>query len=194
MSFVPSEEEERYFSKRNAEARERIRQELEAAAKKSSDGRVIGQTLGTDKESVIARLQDMGFDADKARVFDLLPLVHVAWADGKVQASERRVILDILAQRGVESDSEAWLLIEALLEQRPSDTFLDETLALLREVVGDSSVRAHNIVELCQKVAAAHGPLFGLFGTVSGDEQKLLDHIASSLGDAGTEFAKRMNG
>jgi tellurite resistance protein len=136
----------------------------------------------------------MGFDADKARVFDLLPLVHVAWADGKVQASERRVILDILAQRGIESDSEAWLLIEALLEQRPSDTFLEETLTLLREVVGGSSVRANNIVELCQKVAAAHGPLFGLFGTVSDDEQKLLQHIAGSLGDAGTDFAKRVNG
>jgi hypothetical protein len=135
MSFAPSEEEERYFSKRNAEARERIRQELESAAQQASDGRVIGQTLGTEKEAVIARLQDMGFDADKARVFDLLPLVHVAWADGKVQASERRVILDILAQRGIESDSEAWLLIEALLEQRPSDTFLEEISPLLIEVV-----------------------------------------------------------
>jgi hypothetical protein len=194
MSFVPSEEEERYFSKRNAEARERIREELEASARKASDGRVIGQTLGTDKEAVIARLQDMGFDADKARVFDLLPLVHVAWADGQVQASERRLILDVLAQRGIESDSEAWLLVEALLEKRPSNTFLDETLSLLREVLGESNARTHNIVELCQKVAAAHGPLFGLFGSVSDDEKKLLEHIAASLGDAGTDFAKRVNG
>jgi tellurite resistance protein len=194
MSFVPSEEEEKYFSARNAEARARIRESLEAAAQKASDARAIGATLGTDKDAVVGRIQDMGFDADKARVFDLLPLVHVAWADGAVQASERRVIVDILRTRGIEPDSEAWLLIEALLETRPSDTFLDETLALLKEVIGSSTERAHSIVELSQKVAEAHGFLFGLFGSVSEDERKLVEHIAATLGDSSAAVAAKLNG
>jgi tellurite resistance protein len=120
--------------------------------------------------------------------------VHVAWADGAVQASERRVIVDILRARGIEADSEAWLLIEALLESRPSDTFLDETLALLKEVIGDSAERAHTIVELSQKVAEAHGFLFGLFGSVSEDERKLVEHIASTLGDSSAAVAAKLKG
>jgi tellurite resistance protein len=177
-----SEEEERYFARQNADARERIRQELEASAKKAADARAMAETLGTDREAVIARLQAMGFDADKVQVFDLLPLVYVAWADGTVQQAERRAILEVLQTRGIAPDSEPWLLIEALLETRPSDTFLQEMLSLLQEIVGESADRADDILGYCEKVAGAHGPLFGLLGTVSAEEKDVMARIARALG------------
>jgi tellurite resistance protein len=195
VSNKPSEEEERHFSQVNEDARRRLRAELDVAAQKAADARLIAASLSTSKASVIDRIQAMGFDADKARVFDLLPLVHVAWADGKVQASERRTILNILTTRGIESDSEAWLLIEALLEERPSAAFLDETLDILRDLVGGSHDRAASLVELSIRVAEAHGALFGLLGTVSDEERKVLEHIASALSpQASAEFAARISG
>jgi tellurite resistance protein len=195
VSNKPSEEEERHFSQVNEDARRRLRAELDVAAQKAADARLIAASLSTSKASVIDRIQAMGFDADKARVFDLLPLVHVAWADGKVQASERRTILNILTTRGIESDSEAWLLIEALLEERPSAAFLDETLDILRDLVGGSHDRAASLVELSIRVAEAHGALFGLLGTVSDEERKVLEQIASALSpQASAEFAARISG
>jgi uncharacterized membrane protein YebE (DUF533 family) len=194
MSFKPSEEEERYFTKRNAEARAELRKTLEAAAEHAAQARQISETLHTDKSDVVARIQAMGFDADKSRVFDLLPLIHVAWADGSVQSGERKAIVNILKTRGIEPDSEAWLLVEALLEVRPSQAFLDETLSILKEVIGDSGERAQSIVELSVQVAQAHGALFGLLGTVSGEEKTMLEHIAKQLGGAAADaFNQRLS-
>lgn len=194
MTFKPSEEEERYFNKRNEEARAALRKKLEDAAAEAAQARQIGETLHTDDGDVVARIQAMGFDADKARVFDLLPLIHVAWADGNVQSAERKAIVNILKTRGIEPDSEAWLLVEALLETRPSQAFLDETLAILKQVVGGSSDRAASIVELSVQVAQAHGALFGLLGTVSNEEKEMLEHIAKQLGSsAAAAFNERLS-
>jgi hypothetical protein len=39
-----------------------------------------------------AALDELGVDRDNFRVLALLPLVYVAWADGKVQSAERSLI------------------------------------------------------------------------------------------------------
>ena len=63
-----------------------------------------------------------------------MPLVHVAWADGKIQRGERAAILKVLRSRGIEPGDEAFRTMESLLEERPSDTWMKQTLAVLRQL------------------------------------------------------------
>ncbi len=64
-------------------------------------------------------------------MFDLLPLVHVAWADGKIQQGESAMILNLLRVRGV-SGGKAFTVLYSLLEKRPSQEYLDESLEVLK--------------------------------------------------------------
>lgn len=178
---MSTEEEEKYFHQQEVDRRKDKRRDLERAAAEAAERRKVAATLATDDESLVARIRELGFDGDTARVLDILPLVHVAWADGSVSANERRAIAALLAQREIAPGSEAALLIEALMDERPSDTFLSETLDLLRALGG---TKGASVVDLCIQVADASGGFFGLGEKISEEERALIQHIADGLGDA----------
>ena len=177
---MSTEEEEKYFHQLEIERRKDKRRELERAAAESAERRKVAATLATDDDALVGRIRELGFDGDTARVLDLLPLVHVAWADGSVSANERRAIVSILEQREIAPGSEAALLIEALMDERPSDTFLSETLDLLRALGG---AKGASVVDLCVMVADASGGFFGLGDKSSAEERALIEEIAAGLGE-----------
>jgi tellurite resistance protein len=180
----PSEEEEKYFTALEIEQRAKLRKELAKNAAELEEKRKIAASSGTDDLSVADRVKALGFDGDSARVFDLLPLVHVAWADGSIQKAERAAIFRILESRGIEPGSEAFTTIESLLEERPADAFMRESLAVLQEVVGGEPDRTRSIVDLCVDVATSAGGFLGLGARVSDDEREVIDEVAKILGEA----------
>jgi uncharacterized tellurite resistance protein B-like protein len=184
MSFRPSEEEEKYFQAENAARRATLRDKLNDAARDVAERAAIGKSMGTESDEIVNRIRELGFDGDTARVFDLLPLIHVAWADGKVSGRERVRIMKLVEHRGLAPDSEAWQLAAALLEERPTDAFLDQTLAVLRDLVASKGAGASgSFVDLCLEIAGASGGFLGLTGGISAEERATLEHIAGMLGD-----------
>ena len=186
----PSYNEERYFLEKEARRREELRAKLDAAAERLQEQQGIASTLETNDEELVDRIHSLGFNGDSARVFDLLPLVHVSWADGQVQRNERATILAILEERGVEPGSDASLLMQSLLEKRPSETFLGETLAVLQRLAGDQ--KGATVVDLCARVADASGGLLGLGNRTSSDEHALIGKVAEALGDTAQQRFKEM--
>ncbi|MEM7156076.1 MAG: TerB family tellurite resistance protein [Myxococcota bacterium] len=178
-------EEEVYFKQLEIEQRRKLRETLEASAKDLADKQAIADSVNTDDLSLAERIKALGFSGDTAKVFDLLPLVHVAWADGSIQKSERAAILRVLELRSVAPGTEGFTLIESLLEERPSDQYMTQSLAVLKELLaqGDGNQGAA-IVELCQDVATAAGGFLGLGSKVSGEERELIERIAGELGDS----------
>jgi hypothetical protein len=184
---APHVDEKSHFLSQTESRREALRQKIDAAAERIARRTGIAQAVGTGDSAIVDRMEQLGFTGDSARVLDLLPLVHVAWADGKVQRAERSAVLAIVEQRGIQPDSDACLLIETLLEQRPSETFLAESLSLVRDLTAKSGGDASDVVELCAKVAEASGGLLGLGSKVSAAERTLIGQVASVLGDAAVE-------
>ena len=178
-SNSPTDQEDAYFRKQDQELRQRLRDQLSTNASE----------LGQQRELPIAeRLTALGFAGERAKIFDLMPLVHVAWADGSVSRRERTAILDVVRERGIAPGSDAYLLIETLLEQRPSEEFMSQSLAILKDVIGDA--RAENIVELCLQVANASGGFMNI-GNVSADERRQIEAIAEKLGPAARDVFHR---
>jgi uncharacterized tellurite resistance protein B-like protein len=179
------DEEEAYFKQQEIEQRRKLREKLEAAAHELAEKHAIAESLKTSESAVsldlAERIKALGFSGATARVFDLLPLVHVAWADGTVQKAERAAILKVLEARGVQPGSEGFQLLESLLEERPSDEYMSESLAVLKELVGGGGIGA-DVVGLCEQVASASGGFLGIVGKVSGEERALIDEIAGHLG------------
>lgn len=194
MSVKPSEEEDKYFAARELESREQRRKDLEKAARELEEKRRIAETVAGSDMTLAERISALGFDSDTARIFDLLPLFHVAWADGSISSPERTAILNAIIARGIDTGSEAFKLAETLLEKKPSDAFLKETLAILREMLQGRDARGAAIVDLCVHIAEASGGFFGLGNKVSGDERDTIAKIAESLGPAATTELQRQLG
>ncbi len=185
--------EGKYFLEKSVERRRKVRRDMARAAAEAAQREAIGEKLHTTDEALVEAVRALGFDGDTVRVFDLLPLIHVAWADGRIQRGERAGILAILEQRGIKPESEAWVLVESLLEERPSAEFLDQTLDLLKQALGEQGDNAGSIVELCFQVADAAGGVLG-FASVSGEEKELIRKIADTLGkDAQDAFMRKMS-
>jgi hypothetical protein len=124
----PTDQEDAYFRKQDQELRQKLREEL---------GQAAGDLKQAPRDlSLAGKIQKLGFVGDKVKVFDLMPLVHVAWADGSVSRQEREAILGVAGTR-VPRTSVAFVLMESLLEERPPQNFLDESLSLLKLVAGD---------------------------------------------------------
>lgn len=180
---MSSEKEDIYFQEYEQEQRRKLRKKLEQQAAELEKRRKIAADAGTDDLALAARIEALGFSDETAKVFDLLPLVHVAWADGKIQKGERAAIFKVLEQRGIENGTPACQLIESLLEERPTDTYMQESLAVLKETVAGHDDKAESIVDLCVAVAAVSGGFLG-FGKTIGDEEKaLIEQIAKTFGD-----------
>lgn len=189
---MPSEEEELYFTRLEQEKRDTRRHEMSLAAADLEERRKIAGSVNTEDLSVAARIKSLGFDGDSARVFDLLPLVHVAWADGAIQRGERAAILKILRSRDVEPGSEAFQTMESLLEEKPSDAFMRESMQVLRDVTGGLGDRSTEIVDLCIQVAASAGGFLGLkLGKKIGDDER--QQIAEIVASLGPDAAKSVS-
>jgi tellurite resistance protein len=194
MPIEPSTEEEKYFAAVEAEARRKLRENLEDNARRLEENTAVAAALGTDDAVLADEIRKLGFDGDNAKVFDLLPLVHVAWADGSVQRGERAAILKILRARGIEPGTSPFRTIEALLEERPADSFMRQSLALLRGVLGKrgGGDGKQEIVDLCMQVAAASGGLLGLGARMSDEEKAMIAQISLELGDGAAAVKEQL--
>src|SRR5688500_14013322 len=114
-----------------------------------------------DDRELTEALAGLGLDRKNHRAVALLPLVEVAWADGRVQRAEKKLIGEIARRYGVEP-GDAWL--QRWLAKRPSPTtFLAARTVLLALMArsGRSDVKAPDdldeLLDLCVGVAEAAG-------------------------------------
>ncbi|MEZ4450068.1 MAG: TerB family tellurite resistance protein [Nannocystaceae bacterium] len=165
--------EEIYFKNQEMAARRKLREELDAAARKTQED--------ARRKDLVVRIQELGFAGERAKVFDLMPLIHVAWADGSISRQERAQILELLERRGITPGTDAFMMVETMLEEAPSQAFMDETMIVLREVAGGK--RAESMVDLCIQIADASGGIFGLGERISDAERDRIEAIARAFGD-----------
>jgi uncharacterized tellurite resistance protein B-like protein len=179
----PSIDEKKHFLSETAARRAELLSKVDTASERVAKRGAIAEAVGTTDTDIVDRIEALGLSGDSVRVLDVLPLVHVAWADGKIQKAERAAVLAILERRGIPSNSDACLLIESLLERRPSETFFSQSLALIRDLAARSGAETADVVDLCARVAEASSGLFGFSGRTSDEEKSLIRDVAHALGD-----------
>ncbi len=133
-------------------------------------------------------LKQLGLEREAFRVLALLPLVYVAWADGRVQPAERRKILEIADNNGLLEHGGADAL-ERWLANPPTGTQLCKDLEALHELArGDKRWADHFgpddeqlLLAWCQDVADAAGGLLGLRSPRTDAELYALKTVAAAL-------------
>jgi len=133
-------------------------------------------------------LAELKIPRDNHRLVMLLPMVYVAWADGRIQTRERSLIVKIAEDHGLlanggRSTLEHWLSVP------PSQSQLKTDLALLNELCSADAQMADEfdadcaqmLIAYCQDVADAAGSLLGFTSARSDAESAALKTIAAAL-------------
>ena len=141
-----------------------------------------------DKDLLLKQLEELGINAKNYRVLALLPLVLVAWADGKVQTAEMSRMLDIAGRKGFLPASGAAVL-EGWLAEKPSAEYVRKSLAALvelarrkRGVGADLSARdLRQLTALGFDIAVCAGGLWGDVFSVTDAEEQVVGELARTL-------------
>lgn len=176
--------EEEFFRKHERE----ILQRLTAERTRQTAREALAAASGLRDEATLDRLLSLGIEPDTLLALRLVPLVEVAWADGRLDPRERQAILSALDQAGIARDSAPHALVQSWLDAPPAPTMLEAwatyTAALCAQLAEAerAGLRAA-VMGQARAVAEAAGGLLGL-GRVSPAEQEMLRRLERAFAGA----------
>ena len=171
--------EDEFFRREDARLMERLKELRTGEASREA----LAKASGITKPAVLDNLMKLGVRAETLAALAVVPLVEVAWADGSLDAKERRAIIERAA---VARDSTAGALLDAWLDRRPDSKLLTAWIELVRamsEQLGpDETTRLKTeLLEGARAVAAATGGLFGVGSKISASEATMLTTLEGAF-------------
>jgi hypothetical protein len=184
--------EESYFRSRE----EKLLAELRRKVEQQRARKGLADELDIHDERVLDALEELGLSREVLVLLHIVPLVQVAWSDGKISPAERKKILEVAGARGIVPGTPAYAKLEELLAQRPPDAGFEACLRVIRAMFStlpDAQRRAveTDLPAFAAAVARASGGVLGL-GAVGAEEQAVLDRIAREIAEAHEEAAREV--
>jgi hypothetical protein len=164
---------------------ERQIQKMRAELDKKSGRDDLRQVSGIADDAVLDQLVATGVTGRTVAALSLVPLLRVAWADGKMDERERDAVLAAAQGKGIEVGSASFQLLHGWLDRAPSDELFVSWKAYIRELTSSlvppqRALLKKQILDFCHGVAEAAGGILGL-RKVSGAEEKALAEVAASF-------------
>lgn len=179
-----SDEEEKFIQLEEQELRQRKRQENQLAAIRQKETEGIAEALHTN-DAIAAEAMNLGFDTETARVLPLVPIIQMAWADGKVTNRETAKVVELAEKFGIAENTAAANFLHMLLAEQPSNLFFERVNAVIARLVDEApseEINRESILDWSTAVAESSGGFFGLTDPISKEEKELLAQFAQTFG------------
>jgi hypothetical protein len=175
--------EEEFFRKQDEKLRAQLRARLESQAHREALARASGIT----DAAVLDRLVGLGLDADTVAALALVPLVRVAWADGRMDERERQAVRAAARERGIDDASPAGLLLEGWLSTAPPSSLREAWVGYVQALCARLSAPERErlreeVLGRARAVADAAGGFLGLGSKVSQAERDELARLETAFG------------
>lgn len=173
--------EEAFFRQMN----QKLTDKLQAENKKKLDRDAITRLTGITSDELLDKLLELKLGASTVAAFGLLPVVEVAWADGRIDDQEKKAVLEASKQAGLTGSAAE--IVEAWLKDRPAKAVFDTWKSYIGAICArlgadEKTLMKNEIVGRARTVAEASGGFLGLGSKVSNEEQAVLDKIAKAFG------------
>jgi hypothetical protein len=174
--------EEEFFRRQDAALIARRRTEEEQRAARAA----LAAAARITDDGLLDQLVALGIRADTLIVLSLVPLVEVAWADGKLEDAEKQAILVAARAAGLEETSTGHRLLDNCLSERPQAQLRNLWREYVRSVCARLSPEEReslktDLLRRAHSVAEAAGGFMGLGSKVSSREEALLAEIAAAF-------------
>jgi hypothetical protein len=181
--------ENAFFHKRDEVLLQQFRERMERLDRRTQ----LAEMTGIQDDSLLDRMVDLDIRPDTLSALMLVPLVEVAWADGRVHAKQRQAVLTAAEQAGLSSHSDAHRLIERWLDSKPEVDLLGTWKAYVQfqsQRMGTAAIQAmrDDILDRALFVAEAAGGILG-FHKVAREERAKLDELTALLEELAAAFA-----
>ena len=152
--------------------------------------RDLALASGIEDDWILARLSELGIRADTLAALTLVPLVEVAWADGRMDPKEREAILDGAVAIGIAEGSWSYRLLRIWTEDLPAPELLEVweefIQALAAQLSGDQrETFKGKLLGRAREVAEAAAGVLGMGPRISESEARILSRLDEAFEDGG---------
>ncbi|MDD5629534.1 MAG: hypothetical protein PHU21_10755 [Elusimicrobia bacterium] len=146
----------------------------------------LKEVSGIHNEQVLRKLVSLQVDPKAVSCLSLVPLVEVAWADGEVDAAERKALLAAAADAGMQPGGVDHELLESWVSRRPPAQMLEAWTHYVQGLCErlspeERKLLKDDIMGQARAVAEASGGFLGLGCKVSVSEARILKKLASAF-------------
>lgn len=162
---------------------EEVIAKMKADAQKTIARSEVHSLTGITNDQVLDALASLKIGGGAAvLVMSLFPVIEVAWADGKPDARERKMVLELAGTLGIKNDSPAFSYLSKWLEEKPEPAWhqlwADYTTSLVALMKPDDKVLLKNtVLGRARVVAEASGGFLGVAWLVSEAEKAVLEKL-----------------
>ena len=173
--------EDAFFHRVDQQLREAIRAEI---VEKESEA-ALKVALGVSDHSLLAELVAIGVQPETVAAIALIPLVAVAWADGKVDDNQRRRILEAEQELHIRRGSPSHRLLEHWLDENPGEDSLLAWKHYVSELRGKltgtgTTLFDKGLYDSAYAIAKTSGG-FCTYGAISPSEKRILKQLKQTL-------------
>ena len=145
----------------------------------------LGELMHVEDEAMLDGLIKQGIDNEKIAVLLMVPLVFVAWSDGRVTDAERKMILDITSHYTQGDADEMGKIIRQWLKRQPSEELWKAWQAYFvalpeRASKPATAMLGEKLFEDATKVAHASDGFLS-FGRLAPEKQQALDRLRAAI-------------
>lgn len=164
----------------------KMREKLQEMKKMEETKSALSKASGIKNEAVLTKLIHLNIHPEIVSSLSLIPLVEVAWADGKVEPNEKAAILKAAEANGIKAGDPDHDMLEAWLSKKPTSklmsVWVDYVKGLCESLSADEVKQfRETLVGGARTVAEAHGGFLGLGNKISDSEAKVLQKLESAF-------------
>ncbi len=161
-------------------------QKLRELRKMEESKQALSAVSGITNAAVLQKLVELDIHPEILASLAVVPLVEVAWADGRVADRARAAIMEASAQNGLAKGSPDYEILDRWLARRPAPELLEAWThyvhGLCEMMAADErEALRRGLVERARRVAEAAGGFLGLTSPVSAAEQRMLDALEKAF-------------
>lgn len=188
-SYALGEYQKKPGDVRLRQLQERITVQIRRLLELDAECKQVAWTLGLADQQIVRRPRELGCTRGRLALLQIVPLVQIAWADGRVSQGERSLILEAARLHGVKEESPAFTKLLAWLAEPPPESFFATTLrvvaAMYESMPSDlRESRRQDLVSACTRVAEVSGAIIGFVGggsRICDEERDLLRRVAAAI-------------
>jgi hypothetical protein len=160
--------------------------QLHKMLKMKEDIASLEMVSGIKNEAILKKLVELNIRPEIFAAITLVPIIEVAWADGKLDEQEKNAILKISAEHFGADHKIPEILINEWLTQKPAAQMLDAWVHYLQGLAElmnpeETATLKKTLLSQAREVAEASGGFLGL-NKISAAEEKMLKGLEKAFG------------